>query len=461
MQHLWDKMTHYGASQILPMHMPGHKRKSGFMRGSGLYDITEITGFDDLHHPEELIKDAMEKAKEIYDSDASYFLVNGSTCGILSAITAMVNPGQKILMARNCHKSALNAIMLRQIEPCWITPPIVSKLGVYGSITPQAVETALNENADISAVFIVSPTYEGVVSDVESIAKICHEKDIPLIVDAAHGAHFRFGEDFPKDALSCGADIVIESLHKTLPSLTQTAILHVKGDRINKERLEFALQTYQSSSPSYLLIASILECLRIMEEKGTELMTRYQRDLPLLRKELKNLGGSYLLDKEEGIFDYDPGKIVIGFHGYYGKELSSRLLSKSRIELEMAAPGYIIAMTSLYDTKEDLFRFRTEMKRLRWELPLRDEGAFPMILPDMPKCAMLPHETMDKATEDRILEESTGAIAAKTLYLYPPGSPIVAAGEVIEEDTIQTIRYCMQRGYTVHGVENNKIKVIK
>lgn len=461
MNHLWDKMTHYGSSQILPMHMPGHKRKSGFMRGTGLYDITEITGFDDLHHPEEIIKDAMEHAKEIYQSDASYFLINGSTCGILSAITAVTQPGQKILLSRNCHKSALNAVMLHQLTPQWISAPIVSKLGVYGSIDPKDIEKALKEDNDIAAVFIVSPTYEGVVSDVETIAEICHRHNIPLIVDGAHGAHFRFGEMFPKDALSCGADIVIESLHKTLPSLTQTAILHIKSNLISKERVEFALQAYQSSSPSYLLIASILECLRIMEEKGKEKMANYQRNLPLLRKELKNLGGSYLLDKEDGIFDYDIGKIVIGFYGYYGKDLASRLLEKSRIELEMAAPGYIIAMTSLYDTKEDLFRFRTEMKRLRWDMPLRNTGAFPKIMPNMPEQAMLPYETMYAETEDVPMEEAKGRIAAKTMYLYPPGSPLVAAGEIINEETLRIIGYCTERNYTVHGISDDMVSVIK
>lgn len=461
MNHFWDKLTHYGASQILPMHMPGHKRKSGFMRGMGAYDITEVTGFDDLHHPKAIIKEAMDKATEIYGSDASYFLINGSTCGILSAITAVTHPGNKILLARNCHKSALNAVTLHQLIPQWIAPPIVSELSVYGSIDPKEIERALAADSSIAAVFIVSPTYEGVVSDVATIAKICHRHNVPLIVDAAHGAHFRFGKDFPQDALSCGADIVIESLHKTLPSLTQTAILHLKSSLINKEQVEFALQAYQSSSPSYLLIASIVECLRIMEEKGDELMARYQRDLPLLRKELKGMSGCYLLDEEDGIFDYDQGKIVLGFYGYYGKELAERLLKKSRIELEMAAPGYIIAMTSLYDTKEDLFRFRSEMKRLRREMPIRSAGAFPRILLQTPKCAMLPHETMYVETEDCPLEKSAGRIAAKTLYLYPPGSPLIAAGEIIEEETINTILYCTGRNYTVHGLVDHKVKVIK
>lgn len=461
MEHLWDKMTHYGASQILPMHMPGHKRKNGFMRGIGLYDITEINGFDDLHHPKEIIRSGMEHAEEIYGSDTSYFLVNGSTCGIMSAITAAVPPGNNILLSRNCHKSALNTITLRQITPHWLAPPIVSELGVYGSVDPQGVETALKENPHIAAVFIVSPTYEGVVSDVKAIAAICHQHRVPLIVDGAHGAHFHFGASFPEDALSCGADIVIESLHKTLPSLTQTAILHVKSNLIDREALEFALQAYQSSSPSYLLIASITECLRIMEEKGEELMARYEANLSQLRKELSSLSGSFLLDKGDGIFDYDCGKIVLGFYGYYGKELAARLLEKSRIETEMTAPGYIIAMTSLYDTKEDLFRFGTEMERLRYDLMLRTESPFPHILPKIPEKALNPHEAMAREKEAVPLAEAKGRIAANTLYLYPPGSPLIVPGEIIDEKLIQTIRYCTERSYTVHGLSEGKISIIK
>lgn len=461
MEHLWDKMTHYGASQILPMHMPGHKRKGGFLRGTALYDITEISGFDDLHHPEGIIRDGMEQAKRLYGSDASYFLVNGSTAGILSALTAVTRPGDTVLLSRSCHKSALNAVTLRQLTPKWIAPPILSALGVYGSIEPTVIETALKEDPGIAAVCIVSPTYEGVVSDIAAIAAICHRHEVPLIVDSAHGAHFHFGSSFPADALSCGADIVIESLHKTLPSLTQTAILHVKGRRIDRERLEFALQAYQSSSPSYLLIASIMECLRIMEEKGDELMKRYETNLPLLRKSLKALGGSFLLDREAGIFDYDPGKLVIGFYGYYGKELAARLLEKSRIEVEMAAPGYIIAMTSLYDTKEDLFRFGTEMRRLRHELMLRRADSFPHILPDLPERTLLPHEAAEKEKEAVPIDKSLGRIAAKTLYLYPPGSPLLVPGERINEKATETIRYCTERGYTIHGLAEGKISVIK
>ena len=460
MRSLWDPLTHYGTSEILPMHMPGHKRKSGFMHGIGRYDITEVKGFDDLHHPEGILREAMEDAAALYKSDASYFLVNGSTAGILSAVTAVTRPGDTILLARNCHKSALNAVTLRGLKPLWLMPPAVSELGVYGSIDPKDVEKALSEHRGIAAVFIVSPTYEGIVSDVASIAEIAHRFGVPLIVDAAHGAHFRFGKDFPQDALSCGADIVIESLHKTLPALTQTAILHIRSSLVNKEKVEFALQAYQSSSPSYLLIASAVECLRIMEEQGEELMAEYSRQLDRLRKTIRNFGQCFLLDKDETMFDYDKGKIVLGFYGYDGRELADRLFTESRIETEMAAPGYLLAMTSVYDGKEDLFRFGAELSRLRRALPLTTETAFPRIPLSLPEQVLLPSVAAEGETELCPVDEAIGRVSAKTLYIYPPGSPLIAAGERIGKDLTETVELCRRCGITVHGLTGNRLPVI-
>ena len=460
MRSLWDPLTHYGTSEILPMHMPGHKRKSGFMHGIGRYDITEVRGFDDLHHPEGVLREAMEDAAALYQSDASYFLVNGSTTGILSAVTAVTRPGDTILLARNCHKSALNAVTLRGLKPLWLLPPAVSELGVYGSIDPKEVEKALSEHGGVAAVFIVSPTYEGIVSDVASIAEIAHRFGVPLIVDAAHGAHFRFGKDFPRDALSCGADIVIESLHKTLPALTQTAILHIRSSLITKEKVEFALQAYQSSSPSYLLIASAVECLRIMEERGEELMAEYSRQLDRLRKTIKSFGQCFLLDKDETMFDYDKGKIVLGFYGYDGRELADRLFTESRIETEMAAPGYLLAMTSVYDGKEDLFRFGAELSRLRRALPLKSETAFPRFALTRPEQIMLPSEAAEGEAELCPVDEAIGRVSAGTLYIYPPGSPLIAAGERIGEDLPKTVELCRRCGITVHGLTGNRLSVI-
>ncbi|MGM9567773.1 MAG: aminotransferase class I/II-fold pyridoxal phosphate-dependent enzyme [Clostridia bacterium] len=460
MKSLWGPLTHYGTSEILPMHMPGHKRKSGFLHGVGRYDITEVRGFDDLHHPQGIIKEAMEDAAALYKSDATWFLVNGSTAGILSAVTAVTRPGDQILLARNCHKSALNAVTLRGLKPVWLLPPSVSELSVFGSIDPKDVEKALTKNPDIAAVLIVSPTYEGIISNVASIAEITHRFGVPLIVDAAHGAHFRFGKDFPADALSRGADLVIESLHKTLPSLTQTAVLHLKSDLVSREKLEFALQAYQSSSPSYLLIASITECLRVMEEQGEELMAEYSDHLNHLRKTIQSFGECFLLDKEETMFDYDKGKIVLGLYGYDGRELAGRLFTESRVETEMAAPGYLVAMTSVYDDKENLFRFAAELSRLRREMPLTGETAFPKMMPALPEQAMLPAEALEKEVFPCPLEEAENRVSAETLYIYPPGSPLVAAGERISEDLLKTVELCRRSGITVHGLKGNHVAVI-
>lgn len=460
MKSLWDALTHYNASEMLPMHMPGHKRKSGFMHGISRYDITEIRGFDDLHHPEGIIKEAMAQAASLYQSDASYFLVNGSTAGILSAITAVTDMGDTILLARNIHKSALNAATLRRLTPAWLLPPIVSELGVYGSINPQDVEKALSENGSIKAVLIVSPTFEGIVSDVAAIAEIAHRHNVPLVVDAAHGAHLRFGKDFPQDALSCGADMVIESLHKTLPSLTQTAILHVKGPRIDKEKLAFALQAYQSSSPSYLLIASIMECLRIMESQGKELMAAYNASLTQLRKTMARFSECYLLGKGEGIFDYDKGKIVWGFYGYDGRELSNRLFCDSRVETEMATPGYLLAMTSPYNDKEDFFRFGAALSRLRRDLPLTKQKSFAQILFPLSEQVMLPGDILEGKKELCPLNRAEDRICAETLYIYPPGSPLIVAGERISPELIDAIGRYQGRGFTVHGLKNNAVNVM-
>ena len=216
-------------------------------------DITEIEGFDNLHHAEGILKESMRWAAGVYGADRTYYLVNGSSCGILSAIGAVMRPGETMLVSRNCHKSVYHGLILNSLKPEYVYPQIIEDLGIQGGISPDDVEKQLEECPEIRGVLIVSPTYDGVVSDISKIAEIVHRHNIPLIVDEAHGAHFPFGNGcFPKSALSCGADLVIQSLHKTLPSLTQTAVLHLKGNRVSRERLERCLQMYQSSSPSYV-----------------------------------------------------------------------------------------------------------------------------------------------------------------------------------------------------------------
>ena len=291
MERLYKKLESYGQSDYYPFHMPGHKRNRASSADDFLFerDITEISGFDNLHHAEGILKDAMDEAAAIYGTDRSWYLVNGSTCGILSAVFATTENGGKILTARNCHKAVYHAICLNRLEAEYLYPEEITEFGINGGIRAEDVRKALEKDAmhcagnsgdvrgkitKIQAVLITSPTYEGVVSDIRAIADAAHEYGIPLIVDEAHGAHLEYADQchsFPKSALEYGADIVIQSLHKTLPCFTQTAILHVKGKLVDQDRISRYLSMFQTSSPSYLFMAGMERCLKFMEEnKGAE-----------------------------------------------------------------------------------------------------------------------------------------------------------------------------------------------
>ncbi len=457
---LFPEIVHYSNSDMLPLHMPGHKRLADFMGGIGKYDITEIDGFDDLHHPSGILKEAMAAAADLYQSHATYFLVNGSTCGILAAIAAVTKPREKILIARNCHKAVLNAVSLRELDPVYVYPKECGILGVTGSVDPEEISQALAKEEDIRAVVVTSPTYEGVVSDIATIAAIVHNRGIPLIVDGAHGAHFRFGTDFPAAALDCGADIVVESLHKTLPSLTQTALLHVKSTLVDNKEVTYALQIFQSSSPSYLLIASITECLALMAKDGANMMAKYSENLFSLRQVLEGLSGVTLLRQTAGFFDYDPGKIVFGVEGYGGGEIAAHLRADFHVETEMASPRYLLALTSVCDTKETLFRFQTALSRLCHGLPAREALPFPSIAAVAAEKVMTPAAARRKTWQRRDLRESCRCVAAENLYLYPPGTPLVVAGERFSPEIIAALEVYEKMGFLVHGVHNRQVFVV-
>ena len=359
----WE-LYQYGRGQTYPFHMPGHKRQAvtPYLTDPWKEDITEITGFDNLHHAEGILKEAQEYAARIFRAEQTWFLINGSTAGILAAVSACTSPGGKILMARNCHKAVYHAAYLRQLKTVYLYPSREMSLGLNGGISPEDVEIALEKHRDIQAVLITSPTYDGILSDVEKIAQAAHRYGIPLIVDEAHGAHLPFHGSFPKSALYLGGDLVIQSLHKTLPSLTQTAVIHRQSDLVSGERLERFLGIYQTSSPSYVLMASMTACLRYLEEEGKKAFDGYVFRLEQCRRKLRQMKNLYLPGKEirgQGdIFDLDLSKILISGAGTgtEGPVLHRILREKYGLEMEMEAPGYVLALTSVMDTEEGFER---------------------------------------------------------------------------------------------------------
>ena len=337
------RLKEYGESDFYPFHMPGHKRNSLLGKEYGTpfsIDITEINEFDNLHNPGGILRKSMEWASKVYGSDKTYYLVNGSSCGLLSAIFAATACGGKILMSRNCHKAAYNGVFLNHLQVKYVYPQVIDELGIQGGILASDVEKLLDEELDIQAVVIVSPTYDGIVSDIEGIAEAVHKRKIPLIVDEAHGAHFAFGEDFPKSALELGADIVVQSIHKTLPCFTQTAILHMKRGYIKEEELERYLCVFQSSSPSYIFMAGIENCIYHMNLEGRQEMKNFAQFLEGMRERLSSLSKLKLAGREligeYGVEDIDLSKFVVVTKdtSINGSELSRILRDHYHLEME-------------------------------------------------------------------------------------------------------------------------------
>lgn len=396
MKSLYGELREYSHSDHYGFHMPGHKRNKN-LTGAGLpyeIDITEIEGFDDLHHAKGMLKKAQERAAEVFHGEETHFLINGSTVGILSAILGCTRRGDRILMARNCHKSVYHAVYMNELEPEYVYPLFYKEQELNGEINPKDVQDILDrdrylfesdpdykdkeaitekqkdlhgERKKIQAVVITSPTYDGVVSDIEKIAKIVHSYDIPLIVDEAHGAHFGFHTYFPQNANTKGADVVIHSIHKTLPSLTQTALIHMNGNIADREKIRKYLHILQSSSPSYVLMAGIDSCVQWLKSGNmADDFDKYVEMLKETREQLKKLRHLQILETEN--FDYSKIVISVKNTKYFGRELYEILLNKYHLQMEMAAGDYVLAMTSVGDTREGFQRLMGAMSEIDNEL---------------------------------------------------------------------------------------------
>ena len=478
---LYDKLVDYSQSDVYPFHMPGHKRQVGnpFLQefpNPYAIDITEIDGFDNLHHAEGIIRESMDRAAKMYGADRSYYLVNGSSCGILSAVCGMTQHGGKILMSRNCHKAAYHGVFLNRLRVEYIYPQIIEEFGIQGGLVPEDVEQVLKTDHDIQAVLVVSPTYDGIVSDVEKIVEICHGCGIPLIVDEAHGAHFRYHKGFPVSALDLGADVVIQSLHKTLPAFTQTSILHVKGDLVDRERLEHYLQIFQSSSPSYLIMAGMERCLKFMEEKtemtgGRSRMDQFYHRLVKLRKELGAMKRLRLLEEDSkgknGVYDLDISKVIISARGtgINGEELGEWLRRDYHLEMEMCAAEYVTAITTVMDTEEGLRRLRNALLEIDGKLSDRVEsqdcGKKNQRYELKPETVMSIADGWEQADKKISLEDSVGRISGEYIYLYPPGIPFVVPGEKISQEVVDLVKRYQKCGYSVQGMADQNCKEIR
>lgn len=403
--------------------MPGHKRKSKFNLPSADIDITEIDGFDNLHNPNGVLLELENDITSLFESKKSFISVNGSTGGILSAISAVSKCGDKIIIARNCHKSVYNACCINRLDVMYIEPEFDEKFGIYTRVTQEAVDEAVRAYPDACAVVITSPTYEGIVSKINC--------PIPLIVDSAHGAHFGFAEWLPERAVG---DIVVQSLHKTLPCLTQCAVIHINNEKyINSVKKH--LDIFETSSPSYILLESIDKCVEILKNRK-KLFEEYRKNLFSFYSELEKIEGISCLSND------DSTRIVISADGYTGSELM-QMLRDFGIEAEGASLSYVILISSIADERTDFDRLIYALKSIE----KRNKKDFSVSKISLPEKSFNSFEIED--TLPCLFEESVGKVCGEYIFAYPPGCPIIAPGEIITFEICEYIKKLYNKGVNI------------
>ena len=428
----------------LAMHMPGHKRNelAPYLTALGAaLDITEIEGFDNLHQPQGVLARSMELAAQVFGAQHTLYSVNGSTAGILAGIGALAAPGDTVLVARNCHMSVIHALRLHRLNPVFLHPPLAEGLPVFGSLPVSLVADALAQHPKARLVVLTSPTYEGVLSDVQGICAAAHSAGAAVLVDEAHGAHLGLGAGFPSGAVAAGADVVVQSLHKTLPSLTQTAVIHVKEQHI-AQAVARGMRMFETSSPSYLLLASIDSCVRLLAKQGPELMARWRAALDAFAQAVSDLRALRVVslgEKPGHVWGLDPSKLLIHTRpaGLSGPELAQCLREQHGIECEMALPDTLLAMTGMGDTQDTLLRLAHALVEIDRTL---SPGAISIPMPwpisetvlPMNPAATQPWQLVPRA-------QSLGKVCAEMITLYPPGAPLLLPGERITAEALQAL----------------------
>ncbi|MDO4744990.1 MAG: aminotransferase class V-fold PLP-dependent enzyme [Bacillota bacterium] len=461
-------IDHAGKDPV-SFHMPGHKGSDIYKRyGHDRFlenfidcDITEIPGADNLFQTEGIIKATAEKYRELYDVRKSYLLINGTSGGLIASVLATVPAGKRLVMARNCHKSVFNALTLGGIEPVYAYPSMIEEYGISGPVTCEEIERCLRENPDAEAVLLPSPNYYGICSDIAAIAETVHAHGKVLIVDQAHGAHLKFMAGEPKAAEECGADIVVNSTHKTLASFTQSAVLNLNSDRVEQYVLEDKLQAIQSTSPSYLLMASLDINADILMEHGDELMDSWDENIRDFYDKAAEIPGLKLMDVP-GHMDKTKINLDMSSCGIDGNELEE-LLMDEEIYAELVTGNILMCMTGIGNTADDYERLLKVLKALaeRKESDLcaggekrADSGGAAL----WNKRRAL-HE-IPKKKKQVPLDAGEGMICASSIIPYPPGIPFLCPGEEIGREEIEYIKLLRGRGEKVIGVDENMCVVV-
>lgn len=449
--------------------IPGHRQARGIARewtddvGEQIfgYDLTEAHGLDDLHAPEGAILEAQKLTAALYGADRSWFLINGTTCGNEAMLLATLSPGDKVLLPRNAHKSMLMGLVLSGATPVWMMPEYIEHLQIFGGIHPETVEKALAEDPAIRAVCLVSPNYYGMLCDVEKIADICHTRQIPLLVDEAHGAHLYFSDALPAGALACGADLCVQSWHKVTGALGQSSVLQMHSSLVSEAAVDAALKLVQSTSPSYLLMTSLDLARKELARAGRDQLAQLQQTAAFLRKQIRNIPGLDCPGKElighYGIYALDESRLTIDVSqlSLTGREFSDRLFTRFGVDLELAEEKVVLAILTAANTTEDIQRLLHAIQTLATDTSITvstdTASQTCAVLPALPPAVLSPRQAWFSKKITLPWKNALDHISGEAVIPYPPGIPVLYQGEKITEDIWQHIEHLRRQGCHFHG----------
>ena len=462
-----DSIKKYVKKNRISFSMPGHKGNSTVEeKGFFKLDVTELDDTDNLFSPKSYIADSQKKLSSVYNTVSSHYLLGGSTSGIYAMISLAVGEGDKIIVDRFCHKSVINAIILCGAVPVYAWPEYNYQFGITGGVLPVEIESVVEANPDAKAVIITSPTYYGTVSDISSIAKIVHKANMLLLVDEAHGAHFHVNDKLPESAVRCGADMVVQSVHKTLGALSGGALLHITTDRIPLWRIEEVLSMYHTSSPSY----AVLSALESAAFGALKFNKHYEHIISIIdkcRKDINSNGKAYWVGEELiggcGIFAIDKTRIVINFSklAITGYGVAKILRTKYNIEVEMADENNIVCIATPYNKISHIKLLANAISDITGKMSVSaerkqiPERIAPQIITTPRKSYFSPYETID-------MSDAAGRVSHSVICKYPPGIPLIVPGEEITSSHIKEITDTIEMGGTVTGIETDyRINVVR
>lgn len=472
---LLDAVTALIETKPAYFRIPGHRLEKGISKrwtdkvGSGIfaYDVTETPYTDDLHSPEGAIRQAQELYADLYGTDRSFLLVNGTTCGNEAMILTAAHEGEKIMVARNAHKSAMMGLVLSGAKPVYCMPEVIDSFGIQGEITIESVEACFRQNPDCKALFLVSPSYYGVTSNLAQLARVCHAHGALLLVDEAHGGHVYFHEMLPQGAMAAGADMCVQSMHKVTGALTQSSVLHVCTKNTDVEQISKNLHLVQSTSPNYLLMTS-LDCARYeLAQHGREMMQKALELCTYARNEINKIAGFCCMTREDAdkADSLDLTRLVISAKqtGLSGYELEEILFTCYAVNMELADAENVLAVVTYANTMEDMERLVSacreisRKKSIKTESERKDYPAFPPI----PEQIMTPREAYFAEFEEIPWEEAKGKVAAEMIAPYPPGIPVIYPGERITEEIWEYLSCFKKDKRHIHGSKDGKLETIR